>query len=567
MGGNSSLTSNSVEGVELKPIGIVLSGSSTSSARFQLTDYGEEKVVEGMLVLVEARGGREKILARIENIQPVNEFFREGDAWSEVRRRGLEVPLVREVAKRYVLVDATLLGRLTGSGLGDVRYPPEPGDKVYLLDVKRYAKEVFGVKIGDPGIIWYGTILGYGDAPVPLDVENLTMHLGVFGETGSGKSYGVGYLIELLSRIPVGDGRYAALPVIVVDANGDYLDYHKHYLEYNELGEYHNVIRLVFPKSRARYQPYVRDITINLDIFTAREIAEFIITYKTGGYELNELQVTGLEKVLREAVEATGYSYTELLTSRIDEVYKLLEDMSTGKGAPIHHQTAKAIRAALDKFHDDIVREYGIVSPKPTLNLEFIDEITLKPSLVIVDFSTEGAPGIPLPVKQLVIGYLARILYKRFTEYKSRGDERYLLFIIEEVQNYAPNPRNYPIAWSLARDYLALIATQGRKFGICLGLVSQRPAFVDPVVLSMVNTWIIHRISPEDVSYVVKASGGLPKGMERKLTSLPRGIAVLYGQMNVLGFPVLVEVGRRRVSHVMGRTRLVDTLRRLYGRR
>ena len=548
----------------LKPVGIVLSGATTSSIRFQLTEYGEEKLVEGMLILVEVRGGRELLLARVDRLQPINEFFREGDAWSEIRRRGIDLPLAREVARRYVLADATLLGRLTGRGLGDVRYPPEPGDKVYLLDVKRYAKEVFGVEPGDPGVIWYGSILGYSDAPVPLDVENITMHLGVFGETGSGKSYGVGYLIELLSRIPVGNGIEAALPVIAVDANGDYLDYHRHFLEYNELGRYHAVWRLVFPISSVRQWPYTRTITISLDEFTSREIAEFIVTYKTGGYELNELQVSGLERVLRELVAEEPYSYTELLTSRIDLVYNKLEELSTGRDAPIHHQTAKAIRSALEKFHEDIVGEYRVLSKEPTLRAEFIDEITSKPSLVIIDFSTEGAPGIPLPVKQLIIGYLARILYKKFTEYKSRGDERYLLFIIEEVQNYAPNPRNYPISWSLARDYLALIATQGRKFGLSLGLVSQRPAFIDPVVLSMVNTWIIHRISPEDVGYVVKASGGLPRGLERKLTSLPRGVAVVTGQMNILGFPVLVEVGKRSVSHVMGRTRVVETLRKLY---
>ena len=553
-----------IEIKQLKAVGIVLSGATTSNARIQLTEYGEEKLVEGMLVLVNVRNGRERILARVESLQPVNEFFREGDAWSEVLRRGLDLPLVREVAKRYVLADIVLLGRLTSRGLGDVRYPPEPGDKVYLLDVKRYAKEVFGVQPGDPGIIWYGTMLGYNDAPIPLDVENITMHLGVFGETGSGKSYGVGYLIELLSRIPVGNGVEAALPVIVIDANGDYLDYHKHFLEYNELGKYHAVWRLVFPNSTKKYQPYTRTITISLDEFTSREIAEFIVTYKTGGYELNELQVSGLERVLRDLIAEEPYNYTELLTNRIDLVYSKLEELSSGKGAPIHYQTAKAIRSALEKFHEDIVGEYGVVSSNPTLRVEFIDEITGKPSLVIIDFSTEGAPGIPLPVKQLIIGYLARILYKKFTEYKTRGDERYLLFIVEEVQNYAPNPRNYPIPWSLARDYLALIATQGRKFGISLGLVSQRPAFIDPVVLSMINTWIIHRISPEDVGYVVKASGGLPRGLEKKLTLLPRGVAVIAGQMNILGFPVLVEVGKRTVSHVMGRTRVVEVLRRLY---
>jgi len=137
------------------------------------------------------------------------------------------------------------------------------------------------------------------------------------------------------------------------------------------------------------------------------------------------------------------------------------------------------VRSAVEKFYRDIVENYRLVAREPTIGSDLIDEITSRPSLVILDFSAEGAPGIPLPVKQLVIGYLARLLYRKFTEYKVRGDERYLLFVIEEAQNYAPNPRTYPVTWSLARDYLALIATQGRKFGI--------GTWVRYIVLSFLN--------------------------------------------------------------------------------
>jgi len=49
------------------------------------------------------------------------------------------------------------------------------------------------------------------------------MHIGVFGETGSGKSYNMRYLIKLLSNIKIGDN-ITALPMIVIDANGDYID-------------------------------------------------------------------------------------------------------------------------------------------------------------------------------------------------------------------------------------------------------------------------------------------------------------------------------------------------------
>jgi len=554
---------------ELELMGYVLSGATTSEAKIQLTELGERRVFEGMIVLIENQNGRE-VLARVDSLVPINEFYQIGDAWTEVRRKGMEISVAREVGKRYIVGDLALLGELGDEGLTEVKFPPEPGDRVYTIsDLKKYSKKLFGVEYGDTGYIWYGSIVGYKDVPLPLNVENLTMHMGVFGITGSGKSYGVGYLIEQLSRIPYKfnstEVRELALPVLIVDANGDYLDYLNHYENFGRIGNFKKVYRFVFSNSPERFMPNTKEITIDLDQFTARELAEFITIYKTGGRELNELQVSALERVLREVGE---YGYTELFKNNIEDVYDKLTELSTGRDAPIHHSTARAVRSAVEKFHKDVIEDLKLITTNPEINEKFIDEITTKPSLVLIDFSVEGSPGVPLTLKQLVIAYISLLLFKTFTKYKTQAknytQERYLLFIIEEAQNYVPNVSNYPVSWTLTRDYLAQIATQGRKFGLCLCLVSQRPAFIDPVVLSMMNTLIIHRISPEDASYIKKVCGGLPKSLEGRLTTLGRGKAIITGQMNVLGYPVLVNVGKRNVGHTMGKTNMMDSLLKLY---
>jgi DNA helicase HerA-like ATPase len=109
---------------------------------------------------------------------------------------------------------------------------------------------------------------------------------------------------------------------------------------------------------------------------------------------------------------------------------------------------------------------------------------------------------------------------------------------------------------------LAQIATQGRKFGLSLCLVSQRPSFVDPIVLSMVNTFIIHRISAEDIAFIRKISGGLPKVIENKLVNLTTGRAIVSGQMNKLGFPVVVDIPERKILPKMGKIDVSAILRR-----
>ncbi|MHA1686453.1 MAG: ATP-binding protein, partial [Candidatus Heimdallarchaeaceae archaeon] len=154
-----------------------------------------------------------------------------------------------------------------------------------------------------------------------------------------------------------------------------------------------------------------------------------------------------------------------------------------------------------------------------------------------------------------------KLLYRTFIKYKMNPEEqeRLLLFVIEEAQNYAPNQSKYPIGFSVAKNVLATIATQGRKFGISLCLITQRPSFVDPIVMSMVNTFVVHRVSAEDVRFVEMVTGGLPPFITKKLTLLERGLAVLVGQMNRFGFPLLIKIPQRRVEHSVGRVKIFES--------
>jgi DNA helicase HerA-like ATPase len=509
-----------------------------------------------MLVLVDH--DEAPVLARVDGVEAYHVLYQAGDELTAARREGLLPP--RDVGG-YVVARLKLLGLLGSQGLEEPRKPPQPGAPVYGLHVDRnLLRRIYGVEPGHPGVIWYGSLVGYEDLPLALSVEALTMHLGVFGETGSGKSYGFGYLLELLSEVPVGDGTYSALPALVVDANADYIDYWYEYSRGGSLGSYARVVRVVAPSSPARREPFTHELVIALDQFTARELAEIVLAYRAGVTDLNEMQVSLLERALRDLADE-GYSPWELIVREPERVESKVEELVRARLA--HHQTARAVVAALEKFHQDLVRYHRVVDSRSRLGRQFIDEATTRPSLVIVDFSAEGAPGLPLSVKQLVVAYLARLLYNMFTEFKVVGDERYMLLAIEEAQNYAPNTRTYPVGWRLTRDILALIATQGRKFGICLAVISQRPSFVDPIVISMINTFIVHRLSPDDVAYISKAIGGLPRPLEAKLTRLPRGYALVAGQANMLGEPVVVRVGSRRVSHRMGSTRVVEFLKSL----
>jgi len=516
----------------LKPIAVILTEASTHDAKCQLYEHAERgKIREGMFLLVYTTGER-RILARVAKIIPQNEFFVAGDAWTEARRKQQEIP--SGLARKYEICELELLREVPG--FTEISIPPYAGDKVFEIDISKDLKSIFGV-VSPEGIIWYGSLLGYVNAPIPLTIEAIPMHFAIFGVTGSGKSYDVGALIEELVKIPAGENTTLSIPMVIIDANADYIDYHEYFKKRGRFGSCPSVTRYVFPNSpiMKTYQSHVRPIAINLNNLSLRDLAELIVTYYSGGQK-NELQVAGIEILIDNMIargDITEGNFQNVFTNpdAFDRARARLAALSH-RNTPIHSATAAAIQRGLNKFRE-IENQHGLLSAKPSMENDFIDDLTSNREIAIIDFSADGAPGIPLSVKQLVISYISSILFRRFTYYKTERQERYLIFLIEEAQNYCPNLRRYDVGYSLAREKMGMIATQGRKFGLSLGLVSQRPSFIDPVVLSMCNTFFIHRIAPDDMSFIVRACGGLPSSLERRLTRLELGEVIVNGQMNV----------------------------------
>lgn len=555
---------------EREAVGVVLSGASTESADCQLYDCAEHgKIREGMFLLIqrdEARG----ILVRVAKIIPSNEYYTKGDAWSEARRKRLPIPA--QVARQYEVCELEILGEVPG--LHTVATPPYAGEEVVKIDVSRDPKLIFGVNQQEPGIVWYGSLVGYENAPIPLTIEGIPMHFAVFGTTGSGKSYGVGALIEKLVNIYDTESSILSLPMLIVDSNADYIDYVEHFEKTEQFGAAPNITRYVFPNSsKARIRErHMRQLAINLNFLGRRDLAEIVVQYYHGG-ERNELQVSAIESLI-DRLEDRGViarpqnnqgDYQRIFTTdnMFNAALNHLDEME--KEGLVHSQTRPAVERALRKFREIDSSQYHLLSTSPQLDFDFVDLLTQNREIAIIDFSTEGAPGVSLALKQLVMSYLAAVLYSRFTQYKIERQERYLVFIIEEAQNYVPNLSVYDVGYSLAREKLAIIATQGRKFGLSLCLISQRPSFLDPVVLSMCNSFFIHRISPQDVLFVEKVTGGLPASLARRLTQLERGELIMHGQMSKVPIPFLVRAPERdpSIGHRYGQTKVLEGLRHL----
>ena len=108
--------------------------------------------------------------------------------------------------------------------------------------------------------------------------------------------------------------------------------------------------------------------------------------------------------------------------------------------------------------------------------------------------------------------------------------------IIEEAHNYAPQGR-----WSPAKDIIERVAREGRKFGIGLGVVSQRPRELSQTLLAQCGTLIALRTAnPRDQEYILSSMEDVMRETVEGLSSLATGEALVSGPAAPM--PAIVKV-------------------------
>lgn len=114
------------------------------------------------------------------------------------------------------------------------------------------------------------------------------------------------------------------------------------------------------------------------------------------------------------------------------------------------------------------------------------------------------------------------------------------LLLLEEAHNFAPGQATSP-AEKRAIVVTKQIAQEGRKFGVGLVMISQRPSRIDETTLSQCNSFIIMRmVNPADQNFVRKVIESLGEDDAKMLPDLDVGEALLSGQF--INFPVLVRI-------------------------
>jgi DNA helicase HerA-like ATPase len=137
---------------------------------------------------------------------------------------------------------------------------------------------------------------------------------------------------------------------------------------------------------------------------------------------------------------------------------------------------------------------------------------------------------------EVVTKVLAKLLLD-YLKRKATKAEMPINFIIEEAHRFVRNESNYGV---LGYNIFERIAKEGRKFGLLLGISSQRPSELSKTVVSQCSNFIIHRVqNPDDLQYISKMVPYVNQGTIERLTYLQTGNALVFG--TAINLPTLTR--------------------------
>ncbi len=473
-------------------VGVVISTEDSPSPTRVDFVITEGIIHQGQYVEIDSPQGR--MLALVEDVIKTNRYFGQPEVVREYELRSTMSQNFPVNEWEFLVGVARPMVVWTGKGTERPTVPPSPGASVYSPDPERL-KRFLGFK--EDGL-HIGT-LQFHDVPVSLDVSRLVQkHFAILAMSGAGKSYTTSVIIEeLLDRTPE-QGRIA---VVVFDVHGEYVGF-KEPVNDGVHRDYSDRTIVVS----------IEDMRIPVPSLNAHDFLYFLPN-------LSSAQIRELDRIihqLREEMDAGNGPYgLEDIITRVESDPRIKENTKVSLVSWLRSLESTRLFDAIERPAVESLLEPG--------------------KLVVFDLS----PTIDAKKRQFVVTYFA----KRIFDLRRMGRVPPTLIIVEEAHNFVPSERSREDV--PARGVIETIAREGRKFGVGLCLISQRPVKLSSTALSQCNTHIILRITnPYDLKHVAESSEGIDARSERMITNLRPGEAIIVGA--AVNFPVFVRVRERR---------------------
>lgn len=497
-----------------------------------------------------------RIWAKVQTIERINPLFptEAGHELAATRTHPLDTVLsltVEMVTAVCQVLGAEPADRSGGGKLNKLRYPPKPASTAYRPESLDIARVVLG-ELHDKKnrALDIATLSNRSEVNVTVDGHAIvTRHLAILAMTGAGKSWAARRVIEELAA--------KNYPIVIFDPHGDYTG----------LAD--------VPALKERVHRYYAQFPIfEEDSDTVAQIVSNL------GYELTPTMLTRFSDVFQAAKSFYIKDNPQEMTQRVDWLAERINKLDLKQKYGVQPnlwliaQMAEAAEAAWrdNNGQDDRqkLEDWGwsgltTYSRRDIATLEGIKKRTNAAAAALQRMeqtnqkvARSGAKPLPTDRKELVkYGQISVVSLAGYTEEfqatiysiiadnifdaRVRDDLKFqVLLLLEEAHNFAPGNAN-TTAQKRSINVTRQIAQEGRKFGVGLILISQRPSRLDETTLAMCNSYIIMRmVNPADQSFVRKVIESLGEEEVKMLPDLENGEAILSGQLT--SFPVLVKI-------------------------
>jgi len=380
-------------------------------------------------------------------------------------------------------------GRLSHFRRGVTRYPI-PGCDVLPVSTEDL-RAVFAAS--DEPHIEIGTVYPTDDIRGALYIDPmLSKHFAVLGSTGTGKSTSVALILHRISQLsPEGH-------IVMIDPHGEYS------AAFKSCGEIFNVDNLQLPYWLMNFEEHCEVFLTTQGADRQRDgdvLAKCLLAARTKGKDLSQLGKVTVDSPI-------PYLLTDFQAILVNEMGKLDR---AGDTLPFQRLKTKLEELRADPRYSFMFSGMLVSDSMPALLAKMFRLPSHGRPISIVDVS-----GVPSEVTSVVVSVLARMVFD-YAIWSRTEAQRPLLLVCEEAHRYVP--KDETANGQAVRKILERIAKEGRKYGVSLGLITQRPSDLAEGVLSQCGTIIAMRLNNERDQACVRAA--MPEGARGFLDAIP----------------------------------------------
>jgi DNA helicase HerA-like ATPase len=433
---------------------------------------------------------------------------------------GLSIPIPKQDAgdAELNIIEMELVGE-TMKGASAAKQPfqrgvsifPTLGDSVYMA-TKQDLERVYAPPAVDT--VRIGTIHQDEALPAFVGTDNLLgKHFAILGTTGSGKSCAVALILQSILK------RHQNAHILLLDPHDEYAH------AFGDMAEALDPSNLKLPYW----------------LFTFEEITEVILgdndqSRKAEAAILNEAICEAKRKyMLKSDANAAAYVTTDTpVPYQISELLQIIDEAMGKLDNPENSAPYLRLKSRINALRVD--SRFGFMfgglgardNMSDVLARLFRIPVAGRP-ITIVDLS-----GVPSEIINVVVSVLSRMMFD-FAVWSDRALP--MLLVCEEAHRYVPQDTS--LGFEPTKKSLSRIAKEGRKYGVSLCVVSQRPSELAAGILSQCNTIFALRMSNQkDQEFVRGALSESAMGLMEFLPSMRNAEAIAVGE----GVPVPVRL-------------------------